>query len=432
MSPDGTIPQAPDFRRLFEEAPGLYLVLDPALVIVAVSDAYLRATMTRREDILGRGIFDVFPDNPDDTGATGERNLRASLDAVLRLRVTDVMAVQKYDIRRPESEGGGFEERFWSPSNSPVLGDDGGLAAIIHRVEDVTEFVRLRQSDVAQRELADRLRTRAERIEAEVYERAQEIAEANRRLQRADAELRLDRERLERFAEQLATANRELEAFSYSVSHDLRAPLRAIDGFAQALCEDLGEGLKDPAAGHLRRIRAAAHRMGRLIDDLIELSRVARAPMQSQEVDLTALSRAVVQDLAVAEPGRQVEVNVAEGLSGRGDPHLLRVVMDNLLGNAWKFTGRNPRARIDVGAAAGDDGVTAYFVRDDGAGFDMAYADKLFGPFQRLHGQAEYPGTGIGLATVQRIVHRHGGRVWAQAAPGAGATFRFTLGRAAT
>jgi PAS fold len=179
----------PDFRALFESAPGLYLVLTTDLTIVAVSDAYLRATMTEREKILGRGIFDVFPDNPDDPAATGVANLRASLERVLREKVADAMAVQKYDIRKLESEGGGFEERYWSPLNSPVLACDGTLRYIIHRVEDVTEFVRLKQQRTEQQKLTQELRTRSEQMEAEIYLRAAEVQDANRRLEAANEQL---------------------------------------------------------------------------------------------------------------------------------------------------------------------------------------------------------------------------------------------------
>jgi PAS domain-containing protein len=180
----------PDFRTLFERAPGLFLVLQPDLTIVAVSDAYLEATMTRREEIVGRGLFEVFPDNPDDPEATGVSNLRASLDRVRSSLVADTMAVQKYDIRRPDEEGGGFEERYWSPVNTPILGDDGNLAYIVHRVEDVTEFVRLRNLGTAQQQLTEELRSRNAEAEAEVYRRAQEISATNRQLQRANTELR--------------------------------------------------------------------------------------------------------------------------------------------------------------------------------------------------------------------------------------------------
>ena len=212
-SPDASPPPPPpDFRTLFESAPGAYLVLTPDLTIVAASDAYLRATMTRRGDILGRGIFEVFPDNPDDPAATGVRNLRESFDRVIRTRQPDAMAVQKYDIRRPESEGDGFEERFWSPVNSPVLTPEGEVAHIIHRVEDVTDFVRLRERWRERDRLSDELRVRADRMESEVYLRSRELDDANRRLRaahaelaaihesdlrRADESLRVSRERLE-------------------------------------------------------------------------------------------------------------------------------------------------------------------------------------------------------------------------------------------
>ena len=426
-------PPTPDFRALFESAPGLYLVLTPGLTIVAVSDAYLQATMTKREAILGRQLFDVFPDNPDDPAADGVRNLKASLSRVLQNRVADAMAVQKYDIRRPESEGGGFEERYWSPVNSPVLGADQALAFIIHRVEDVTDFVRLKQRRVEQDKLTEELRTRAEKMEAEIYIRAQELQEANRQLRAANEEQRraeedvrrLSRD-LERHAAQVDAANKELEAFSYSVSHDLRAPLRSIDGFSQALLEDCGDRLDDRGKEHLRRVRAAGKRMGDLIDDLLNLSRLTRAEMRREKVNLSDLGRRVTEELRRSQPERQVEVAIAEGLEAEGDGRLLQVVLENLLRNAWKFTQKRPLAHIELGMMR-QNGQSAFFVRDDGAGFAMAYVDKLFGAFQRLHSPEEFEGTGIGLATVARIVHRHGGRIWAEGEVEKGATFYFTL-----
>ena len=179
----------PDFRTLFESVPGLYLVLMPDFTIVAVSDAYLRATMTKREEILGRRIFDVFPDNPDDPSATGVQNLKASLESVLQNRVADTMAVQKYDIRRPESEGGGFEEKYWSPINSPIFGENEEIAYIIHRAEDVTEFVRLKQLGIEQHKLTQELQARTQQMEAEIFLRAQELQDVNRQLRAANEEL---------------------------------------------------------------------------------------------------------------------------------------------------------------------------------------------------------------------------------------------------
>jgi PAS domain S-box-containing protein len=226
---------------------------------------------------------------------------------------------------------------------------------------------------------------------------------------------------------QLEAANKELEAFSYSVSHDLRAPLRSIDGFSQILLEEYSERLDDQGKDYLQRTRVAAQRMAQLIDDLLNLSRMTRSEMHRERVDLSAMAEMVTTELHKSQPEHLVECVITPGLMAYGDAHLLRVVLENLFSNAWKFTSKHSRARIEFGSIRQPDGKPAYFVRDDGAGFDMAYADKLFGAFQRLHGMAEFPGTGIGLATVQRIIHRHGGRVWAVGALEQGATFYFTL-----
>ncbi len=225
---------------------------------------------------------------------------------------------------------------------------------------------------------------------------------------------------------QLQAANKELEAFSYSVSHDLRAPLRHIDGFSQILLEDYAEKLDDEGRCHLQQVREASQQMAQLIDDMLKLSRVTRAEMRREPVNLSRMAEAAVEELKKAQPDRAVDFVIEKELTAEGDPRLLRVVLDNLLGNAWKYTGKRSRARIEFGRTNHDDRA-AYFVRDNGAGFDMAYAGKLFGAFQRLHSANEFEGTGIGLATVQRIIHRHGGHVWAEGAVEKGATFYFTL-----
>jgi signal transduction histidine kinase len=226
---------------------------------------------------------------------------------------------------------------------------------------------------------------------------------------------------------QLEQTNKELEAFSYSVSHDLRAPLRSIDGFSQALAEDLADKLDPEALGYLSRVRGAARRMSELIEDLLELSRTSRANIERQDVDVSALALEVARTLEKREPTRQVTLVVQPGLRAHADPRLLRVVFENLLGNAWKFTGKRADARVEVTSETGDGGERVLCVRDNGAGFDMQFAAKLFAPFQRLHDAKEFPGNGIGLATVQRIVHRHGGHVWAEGRLDQGAVFRFTL-----
>ncbi len=670
MSKPNKAAAQPDFRVLFESAPDLYLVLDPELKIIAVSEAYALATMTKRSEIVGRGLFEVFPDNPDDPVSEGVRNLRASLDRVKKNKVTDAMPVQKYDIRRPESEGGGFEVRFWSPVNSPVLSPSGQLKYIIHRVEDVTEFVRMKQSGLEQVQLNQSLKARSQEMESEVVLRMRQVAETSRQLKEANAEyqqavaeldmffvLSLDmlciagfdgffkrlnpswekalgysplemtakpfvefvhpddrpattaaaeklyrgidvvsfenryqckdgtykwllwnskasvekqlifasardvterREQERRFqrllesapdafmlvdkngrikivnsqtqklfgytsaellgqqvetlmpesfrgrhaghrrnfmssprtcqmgeglelfgqrkdgsqfqveislspiemegethviaairdvtekkqrqrellrlnqelksqTEQLEAVNKELEAFSYSVSHDLRAPLRGIDGFSLALMEDYDDKIDESGKDFLRRIRAATQRMGLLIDDLLKLSRFTRSEMQFQSLDLSAMLKKSARELQKSDPHRIVSFEIEEGLTATGDPRLVQVVLDNLLQNAWKYTAKHPSARIQFGRQRQPDGRAAFFIRDDGSGFDMAYSGKLFGIFQRLHTSDEFEGTGVGLATVKRIINRHGGQVWAEGKIEKGATFYFTL-----
>ncbi|MDE2143369.1 MAG: CHASE3 domain-containing protein, partial [Elusimicrobia bacterium] len=232
---------------------------------------------------------------------------------------------------------------------------------------------------------------------------------------------------LSRALAEVENANMELESFSYSVSHDLRAPLRAIDGFSRAVLEDCGPALGGTGSAHLARVRAASQRMARLIDDLLNLSRVTRAGLKMEPVNLSELAAASAADLDSAAPGRGVEWVIQPEMRVRADESLMRVVLQNLLGNAWKFTSKTPRPRVEFAVARQEDGSPIYYVRDNGAGFDPAYAHKLFGAFQRLHDEAEYPGTGVGLATVQRVVRRHGGRVWAESGAGRGATFYFTI-----
>jgi light-regulated signal transduction histidine kinase (bacteriophytochrome) len=234
---------------------------------------------------------------------------------------------------------------------------------------------------------------------------------------------------LDRSRQALKLSNQELEAFSYSVAHDLRAPLRGINGFSRALLEDYGDKLDTDAHDYLDRIGAATARMGDLIDALLSLSRVARAELRREKVNLSGIAESVIKQLRASQPDRVVEFVNQENVVAIGDAPLLRAVLENLLGNAWKFTSAGPSACITFGAEK-TDRVPVYHVRDNGAGFDMAYAKKLFAPFQRLHSEAEFAGTGIGLATVQRIVHRHGGRIWAEGNVGQGATFRFTLASA--
>ncbi len=615
-----------DFHALFEAAPGPYIALTADLKVVAASDAYSRAMMTVRSDILGRNVFDVFPDNPHDEGASANEVLREALDTVRKERRAHTTAVRRHDVRKPDSEGGGFEERYWSSHVWPVLGEDGEVRYIVLRIEDVTDKRRNtevvlqayaglaktapyglaafrltniedartltlvahnpaaeqmsglalaasvgktlteilpgippsvvedyadvirsgRAKDMGERTgYSDSTRHRmfsvkafplsdhalgismddiTERRQFEARERLAAVVESSQdaivtktldlvitswnhaaerifgysadevigksvaiilppggaeeeaqilvRLRNGECvdnfesvrirkdgqhlhvsttisamldtsgtiigystisrditDLKRAQEAVTRARDAAEATNRELEAFSYSVSHDLRAPLRGIDGFSQVLLEDYADKLDDEGKAHLARIRAGAQRMGLLIDDfLIKLAGVARSEFRPTQVDLSQLARGVAENLRRHDPTRRVELIIGEDLITEGDPALITILLVNLISNAWKFTGRQSQARIEVGSSGEVKGHPVYFVRDNGAGFDMTYADKLFGAFQRLHTLAEFPGTGIGLATAQRVVHRHKGRIWAEAELGRGATFHFTLG----
>ncbi len=225
----------------------------------------------------------------------------------------------------------------------------------------------------------------------------------------------------------LTQSNKELEAFSYSVAHDLRAPLRAIEGFSHFLIEDYSDRLGEQGKDYLNRIGLGCQRMGQLIDDLLALANVTRQEIKSEKTDLREIAKSVIEKIEEAEPNRRVEFSVPVRIEAFGDPGLLKIVLENLIGNAWKFTSKTENARIEIGSTQ-KDGETAYFVKDNGAGFDMKYVDKIFDPFQRLHSQSDFPGQGLGLAIVSRIVHRHGGRIWAEGEVGKGAALYFTLG----
>lgn len=396
------------FRQLFEAAPGLFLVLRPDFSIAAVSDSYLQATMTQREAITGRGIFDVFPDNPDDVEATGVSNLRASLTHVRDNKKAHSMAVQKYDIRRPD---GSFEERFWSPLNKPVLDENGQLQFIIHRVEDVTEFILKEKINQEKTKLISEMET-------EIYKRAQEIQLYNYRLTKEIDERKLAEE-------SISQLNKELESFTYSVSHDLRAPLRVINGYADILLEDYLGRFDEEADKQLQVIKTNAVRMGQLIDDLLKLSRIGRQELTVHHTDMNQLVRIVVAE-QFQNNNLQHNIKLENLAPATCDSSLLRQVWINLISNAVKYSSKQSSPEITISSDV-KDGTIVYTVSDNGVGFDMRFADKLFGVFQRLHNLKEFEGTGIGLALANRIVNKHGGKIWAEAKVGEGAKFSFSL-----
>jgi len=345
----------------------------------------------------------------------------------LKWLLTHEVAVVLLDVKMPDMDG--FEtatlirERDKS-RHTPIIfltaADQSqtqavrgyAVGAVDYLVKPVVpEFVRSKVAVFVELAKKNELLRRQTQLLRESEQDARDVAEAR-------AELVRD----------LEHKNRELESFSYAVSHDLRAPLRRIESFSRAVQDSQAGRLDESGRRFLDRVREASQQMSQLIDDVLYLSRVTRAEMREQEVDLSGLVALLLGRMAEAEPGRQVEIRIRPGVTVTADGQLLRIALENLLENAWKFTGRTPAPRIEFGMT-NVGGEPTYFIRDNGAGFDMAYADRLFGPFQRLHLASEFPGTGVGLATVQRVIHRHGGRVWAEGTPGQGATFHFTLGR---
>ena len=303
-----------------------------------------------------------------------------------------------------------------------------------HRTSDLNESNRQLELEIYERKLAeDTIRQARDNLEKRVQERTGKLAASNAELirevserKRAEDDIRTLNSQLVQRSAQLEASNKELEAFSYSVSHDLRAPLRGIDGFSQAVLEDYDEKLDESGRSYLHRVRAASQRMSQLIDAMLNLARLTRAEIHTKTFDISAIVHDILENLQKIEPEREVECVVANNLLATADPQLIRAVLENLLGNAWKFTRQQPNPRIEFGHGQYK-GQAAYFVKDNGAGFDMNYVHKLFGTFQRLHAYTEFPGVGVGLATVHRIIQRHGGQIWAEGVVDEGAIFHFTL-----
>lgn len=422
--PDITSPSVkdrpdPDFRALFESAPGLYLVLKPSLEIAAVSDAYLSATMTEREKILGKGLFEVFPDNPDDPGSTGVRNLKASLERVLQELEPDSMPLQKYDIRRPESEGGGFEERFWSPVNSPVLGEDGELRYIIHRVEDVTEFVRIKERGEEQEEAAEELQEQTAKMESEIVLRTHEVARTSRQLKEANVEL-------EKMYQKSMELDRLKSQFFANVSHELRTPLALILGPSEKL---LTSSSIDPEAREgLEVVMRNARLLLQQVNDLLDASKLeaGKLDINYAQVDLGQIVRLVAANFESAshDSGVTFTVEADAEVPAQVDVQMIQRVLLNLLSNAFKFT--LPGGAIRCSLRTQDAGRRALIeVADSGPGVAEEDRDAIFERFHQLEGGStrRFGGTGLGLTIARDFVRLHGGSIKVDEAPEGGARF---------
>ncbi|NUO47699.1 MAG: response regulator, partial [Polyangiaceae bacterium] len=414
----------PDFRTLFEAAPGLYLVLrpnSPTFTIVAVSDAYVRATMTKRDEILGRGIFEIFPDNPADPRATGVHNLAASLECVVRDRTTNAMAVQKYDIRRPPEEGGGFEERWWSPVNSPVFGEDGELAYIIHRVEDVTEFVRLKQIGARHEQVTQELRTRAGKMAAELFSRGQELQDTNQRLRKANDEITRLYERSKELDE-LKTA------FFAGVSHELRTPLTLILGPTSRILR--GDGISDDVRRELEVVVRNARTLLKHVNDLLDVSKLeaGRMKIDYADIDLAHLAGFVASHFEVLAQEKEISyaIDLPSELRVHADPDKLQRIFLNLLSNAFKFTPPGGRVRLSLRQ---DGGRWRAEIADSGPGIPADKYGVVFERFRQLEAgpTRRFGGTGLGLAIAAELATLHRGSVTVTRAPEGGALFAVDL-----
>lgn len=374
-------------------------------------DVAVDITALKRAEDKFRGLLESGPDAMVIVNAEGEIVLANSQTETLFGYSRPELLGKKVEILLPERYKGnhrGHRNQFFGNPKPRPMG--AGLALYATR-KDGTEFpVEISLSPLRTDEgllVSSAIRdvTRRKAVEQAVERQRDELARSNA---------------------ELTAANRELESFSYSVSHDLRAPLRSIAGFSAALLEDCGDSLDAEGRDYLLRIRLATERMGTLIDDLLNLSRLTRTKMSFEPVNLSDIAKFIASDLQRTQPERRTHFRIEDGLETTADSRLMRIALENLLGNAWKFTSKRDSALIELGKAGGN-GTPAYFVRDNGAGFDPAYSDHLFRAFQRLHDANDFPGSGVGLAIVERIIHRHGGRIWAEGLAGQGATFYFTL-----
>lgn len=414
-----------DYRAIVEQTTSPYLFLKPDIpdyTIIGVNEAYLAATMTRREEIIGKKMFDIFPDNPSEQEVGATQNLRKSFDRVVINRVPDTMAVQKYDIRRPNGE---WEERWWIPVNSPVFAPDCTMICIIHHVIDVTQFFLLKKSKDVEEMFSGEAQRKMEVVKAEVYARGQEIQKANRQLEHLQEALKSSYRDCQAVAKELKRSNTELEQFAYFVSHDLQEPLRAVVGFLAFLKQDMAGALNENALDDINEAVAGTQRMQVIIQDLLSYSRVSTRGAEFKNVCMRSAVDIAIDELHAAINECDARIVVETLPTVAADLTQMTLLFQNLIGNAIKFRGQK-RPQIHI-FAKHEDKEWIFSISDNGIGIEPQYHETVFQIFQRLHTREEYSGTGIGLAVCKRIVERHGGKIWVESKAGEGSTFSFTI-----
>jgi PAS domain S-box-containing protein len=404
---------APDYKLLFEKSPVPLLVLDPDLSIIAVSDAYLQATGREKNDLLGKHIFVAFPDNPDDPSADGVRKLNLSLQKVLRDKVPDAMAIQKYDIQT-SAGGNGFEKRYWNPQNVPVLSENGDLLYIIHRVEDVTELLANNDS----REEA-RLQELTRNMAISVLDNNKEIDRKNQQLSAVNLELTKRTEELKR-------SNDELASFASVASHDIQAPFRVVGNYL-GMIEDkvMNTSLHNELSPFFERIYKARQRISSLLEDLLSFAMVTSAEREEEDINTEQVVQEVLQNLEMVIREKDAKVTVHGPLPViKGESTHVAQLFQNLIGNALTYNKGRPEINV---ACTREKHFYKFSISDNGLGIEAEHLEKIFLVFQRLYSREEFPGTGLGLAICKRVVEQLGGTIWVESRPGKGSTFYFTV-----
>ncbi len=415
-----------DFQKVFLSAPSLFLILSTDLTILDLNDSYEKATIQKREEMIGRNLFEVFPDNPDDKSADGVANLSRSLHLVLTEKKTHTMAVQRYDVQSSE---GSFEVRYWSPINIPIFNSKNEIDYIVHRVEDVTEFMTLKNEQSENENITLGLQKKVNEMEVEIVKRSREIQKLNFELEqkvkeRTDTILKREKT-LEEQNRILKNQNKELEQFTYITSHDLQEPLRSLVSFTELLEKEFGGKLDGNGDLYIDFISKSSRRMQELVKGLLDYSRIGREK-KLVEVDCNEIIKDVQSDMVLTLEESKTKIDVDDLPQLKGYPTELRQLFQNLISNAVKFRKKevSPKIRISVQEQQKD---WLFSVQDNSIGIDEKDMHKLFVIFKRLHNREEYEGTGIGLAHSKKIVELHGGTIWAESKLGDGSTFKFTI-----